>query len=255
MSRYAVEITIHRAQHVPVGDLFHFSSDPYIWATLYPQNPTEGIPDSSLQGQVLEYRIHTVRSSLEPVFDCKWVVGGIPESGFALKLRLRDEDPGQFFRDDRLGKGVLLVPSPGEKLEEAWELRENECKIEKRKGAVRSHVSTYVARFISGGGIGHHTRVWVSVRVLGKSKVLEDDPHRIYTLGPRESAGYCMMAKTDMIPALRYFRSSFLALDWFRVAHVRLQRCSPFRATEEEADHHVLHRKPPPADWPSPDDS
>jgi hypothetical protein len=31
----------------------------------------------------------------------------------------------------------------------------------------------------------------VSVRVLGKSKVLEDDPSRIYTLGPRKQAGHC----------------------------------------------------------------
>lgn len=181
-----VEITIHRAQHVPVGDILNFSSDPYIYATLYSRNPTLGKSDDSTRQQVLEYRTHTFRSNLEPTFECKWVVGGIPESGFVLKLRLRDEDPGQFFRDDRLGKGVLLVPSPGEKLEEGWELRERECKIEKRKGAIRSHVSTYVARLISRGGVGHHTRAWVSVRVLGKSRVLEDDPDKIYTIGPRE---------------------------------------------------------------------
>jgi len=181
MSRYAVEITIHRAQHVPVGDVLNISSDPYIWATLHPQNSVGG---------PLEYRTHTVRSNLEPIFDCRWIVGGIPESGFVLKLRLRDEDPGQVFRDDRLGKGVVLVPSPGEKLAEGWELSENECKIEKRKGVIRSHVWTYIVRLISRGGVGHHTRVWVSVKVLGKSKVLEDDPNRIYTLGPRKSARY-----------------------------------------------------------------
>jgi hypothetical protein len=188
MSRYTVEITIHRAQHVPVGDILSLSSDPNIWATLYPQSPTQ--PDDSFQRQVLKYRTHTVRSNLEPKFDCKWIVGGIPESGFVLELRLRDEDPGQFFRDDRLGKGVLLVPSPGDKLVEGWKLSENECKIEKRKGAIGSHVSTYIARIISRGSIGHHTRVWVSARVLGKSKVLEDDPNRIYTLGPRKQAGH-----------------------------------------------------------------
>lgn len=113
-------------------------------------------------------------------------MGGITESGFVLKLRLRDEDPGQFIHDDRLGKGVLLVPNPGEKLGEGWELVEKECKIKKRKGATGSHVSTYVARIISRGSIGHHTKVWVSVRALGKSKVLEDDPNRIYTSGPRK---------------------------------------------------------------------
>ena len=189
MSRYTVEITVHRAQHVPVGDILDFSSDPYVWATLHPRIPTQ--PDDSFQGQVLEYRTHTVRRNLEPIFDCKWIVGGIPESGFVLKLRLRDEDPGQFCHDDRLGKGVLLVPGPGEKLEEGWELSESECKIEKRRGAIRSHVSTYIARLISRGGVGHHTKVWVSVRVLGKSKVLKDDPNRIYTLGPRKQAGCC----------------------------------------------------------------
>ena len=189
MSRYTVEITIHRAQHVPVGDILNLSSDPNIRATLYPQNSTQ--LDDSLQGQVLRYRTHTVRRNLEPVFDCKWIVGGIPESGFVLELCLRDEDPGQFLRDERLGKGVIPVPGPGEKLEEGWELSENECKIDKRKGAIRTHISTYVARLISRGGIGHHTRVWVSVRVLGKSKVLEDNPNRMYTLGPRKQAGHC----------------------------------------------------------------
>jgi len=186
MSRYTVEVTIHRAQHVPVGDILGISSDPYIWATLHPRNPNQEEPDDSPRGQVLEYRTHTARSNLEPIFNCKWIVGGIPESGFILKLRLRDEDPGQFFHDDRLGKGVLLVPSPGEKLGEGWELGETECKIEKRKGAFSSHVSTYIAGLISRGGVGHHTRVWVSARILGKSKVLGDDPNRIYTLGPRK---------------------------------------------------------------------
>lgn len=181
-----VEVTIHRAQHVPVGDILNFSSDPYIYATLYPRYPTHGQFDNSMRQQVLEYRTHTFRSNLEPAFECRWMVGGIPESGFVLKLRLRDEDPGQFFRDDRLGKGILLVPSPGEKLEEGWELREHECKIEKRKGAFRTHISTYAARIISRGGVGHHTKVWVSVRILGKSKVLKDDPNKIYTIGPRE---------------------------------------------------------------------
>jgi hypothetical protein len=184
--RYAVEVTIHRARHVPVGDILAFSSDPYIYATLHPQNPTRGNPGDPSRRQVLEYRTHTVRRNLEPVFDCKWIVGGITESGFVLKLRLRDEDPSQFLHDDRLGKGTLLVPSLGETLGEGWECGETECKIEKRQGGLGSHVSTYVARFISRGGVGHHTSVWVSVRVLGESKVLEDDSSRVYTLGPRK---------------------------------------------------------------------
>ena len=185
MSRYAVEIIIHRAQHVPVGDVFHFSSDPYMHVTLCPQNPTHGQPDDSLRQQVLEYRTHTVAGSLEPTFESKWIVGGIPESGFVLKLRLRNENQGRFFHDDRLGKGVLLVPARGEKLGEGWELRK-ECKIEKREGAFKSHVSTYVARLISKGRVGHHTKVWVSVKVLGVSKVLAKDPNKTYTIGPRE---------------------------------------------------------------------
>jgi len=189
--RHTVEITIHRAQHVPVGDILNFSSDPYIYATLYLQNPTDGKPDDSPRGQVLAYRTPTVRSNLEPTVDCKWFVGGIPESGFVLKLRLRDEDPGQLSNDDRLGKGVVFVPSPGERLGEGWELKEGECKIEKSKGAISSHISTYVARLVSRGGIGHHTRVWVSVRIIGKSKVLKDDPNRIYTLGPRKQVEHC----------------------------------------------------------------
>lgn len=186
MLRYTVEFIIHRAQHVPVGDILNFSSDPYVYATLYPQSPTQGQAGGFTGRQVLEYRTHTSRSNLEPTFECKWIVGGIPEWGFVLKLRLRDEDPGQFFHDDRLGKGVLLAPSFGEKLTEGWDLREHECKIDKKKGAVRSHVSTYAAQLISRGSIGHHTRVWVSARVLGKSRVLKDDPNKIYTIGPRE---------------------------------------------------------------------
>lgn len=181
MSRYTVEITIHRAQDVPVGDILNLSADPYIWVTLHAQNSIQ-----SLEGQVLEYRTHTVRENLEPVFDCKWIVGGVPDSGFALKLRLRDEDPGQVFHDDRLGRGLLLVPGPGEKLEEGWELGEKEYKIEKRKGGIQSHLSTYIAGLISTCDVDHHTRVWVSARVLGKSKISKDNPNRIYTLGPRK---------------------------------------------------------------------
>ena len=178
MSRYAVEITIHRAQHVPVGDLLNRSSDPYIYTTLYPKSP--------FRQRALDYRTHTIRNKLEPTFECRWIVGGVTESGFVLELRLRDADPGQLSHDDRLGEGVLVVPTPGEKLEDGWELREHDCKIEKRKGAIRSHVSTCAARLVSRGGVGRHTRVWVSVRVLGKSRALEGDHNRIYTIGPRE---------------------------------------------------------------------
>lgn len=220
MALYAVEITIHRAQHVPVGDILNCSSDPYIYTTLHLRNPTQHRPDDSLRQQILEYRTRTVRSNLEPTFECQWVVGGIPESGFVLKLRLRDEDPGQFFHDDRLGKGVLLIPTPGEKLEEGWELRENECKIEKRKGAIRTYISTYVARLVPGGGVGHHTKVWVSARVVGKSKILEDDPDKIYTIGPREYARWMSPQTRLMIPVCRHFRSTLLAIDWFRPPRV-----------------------------------
>ena len=189
--RYTVEITIHRAQHVSVGDILDRSSDPYIYATLHSQNSTQGKPGDPPQRHFLEYRTHTVRRSLEPTFGCKWVVGGVTESGFVLNLRMRDEDPGQLLCDDRLGRGSLLVPGPGEKLAEGWELREGECKIEKRKGAMSSHISTYIARLISRGGVGHNTRVWVSVRVLGKSRILEDDPNKMYTSGPRKLTGHC----------------------------------------------------------------
>ncbi|KAF9653213.1 hypothetical protein BDM02DRAFT_3108407 [Thelephora ganbajun] len=48
MPWYTVDITIHRAQHVPVGDIHKVSSDPYVCVTLYPQNLNQGKLDDSL---------------------------------------------------------------------------------------------------------------------------------------------------------------------------------------------------------------
>jgi len=176
--QYTCEITIHRATQVAVGDINTFSSDPYVLASLQ-----VGL-DGNVPPQTLTYRTKTIRRSLEPVFNCKWIVSGIPASGFTLTLRLRDEDPGEFLSDDRLGKAFVRIPDRGDKLTEGWVSEEKEYKVEKRRGSLHNHVATYIATVLTRGRIGHSTRIWVSVRVLGEGEERSKRCQKAYTVGP-----------------------------------------------------------------------
>ena len=131
----------------------------------------------------LTFRTHTERRTLNPVFNEKWLVSGIPSAGFTLSLNLIDEDPGN--HDDRLGKGVHTFPSPGQQLVDEWSSGMIECKVHKRKGSLKSKFLTYGARIMTRGNVDHHCRIQLSVKVLGRARDQKDP--RVYTLGPRKS--------------------------------------------------------------------
>ncbi|EKM48740.1 uncharacterized protein PHACADRAFT_202459 [Phanerochaete carnosa HHB-10118-sp] len=121
---YTCKITFIKATSVPVADFNDLSCDPYLQATLTAEKGLEqpdGIP------QMLTYRTQTCRRMLDPEFNAHWVVSGIPQSGFLLSVRLRDEDPGSY--DDDLGKAVLRMPNAGEGvLSESWRSGDREYK-------------------------------------------------------------------------------------------------------------------------------
>ncbi|KAI0647686.1 hypothetical protein C8Q79DRAFT_999308 [Trametes meyenii] len=197
--RYTCEIVFHSATNVPLADLNDLSSDPYIFATLNAPalssgssrpGPDLGSPGSE-SGECISFRTSTARRSLNPTFDARWIVSGIPALGFVLTLYLYDEDPGN--RDDKLGKAALRFPDPNcdsleggaRELQEGWDSGKREYKIHKRHGSVRTRLGTYVTKMVTRGRVGHRTRIFVSVRVLGPAPALKgNEAGRIYTLGP-----------------------------------------------------------------------
>lgn len=181
-SLYTCLITIHRASNVPVSDWNNFSCDPYCCLEIIAAEHDK----TGREIQSLTYRTQTARRTRDPVFDAEWIVSGIPARGFKLSLILKDEDPGNY--DDKLGEAHIHVPELKDRaFQEGWESGEQEYKVHKRKGAMKSKIGTYVARVVTRGRVRHRCRIWVSVRVLGKAEDQED--RRLYTIGPRK---YCI---------------------------------------------------------------
>ena len=178
---YVCKIVILRVTDVPVADLHTLSCDPYIKATLSVDDTSKS---ENSAPQIISFRTHTCRRTLNPEFNAPWIVSGIPESGFLLTLNLRDEDPHNY--DDDLGKTVVRMPWPDEpdpKFHEGWESGEREYKVHKRRGSILSKVFTCTAEVLTFGSIGHRVRLWLSVQVLGKTE--NQDDRRLYTVGPR----------------------------------------------------------------------
>ncbi|KAK7692157.1 hypothetical protein QCA50_003776 [Cerrena zonata] len=175
---YTCEVSINRATDVPISDLNNLSSDPYVRATLSTKYGSSG---HSEEQHSINFRTHTERRTLNPVFNEKWVVSGIPSSGFTLTLNVRDEDPGN--HDDQLGKSTVVFPSQGQQLNDEWSSGEVECKVHKRKGNLKSKLTTYGVRMLTCGGVEHHCRLWIRVRVLSRAE--NQDDKRVYTLGPQ----------------------------------------------------------------------
>jgi hypothetical protein len=176
-TRYTCKITFLKVCNVPVADLNDLSCDPYLEVTL-----SEDPPKDTSDPQYLTYRTRTCRRNLNPEFNEQWIVAGIPESGFLLSIKLRDEDPGNV--DDDLGKTILRMPNEGEgTLNDSWKSGDREYKVHKRTGSITSVLFTWTARALTRGNVGHHVRVWVSAEVLGKFEGQQD--RRMYTVGPR----------------------------------------------------------------------
>ncbi|TDL22168.1 hypothetical protein BD410DRAFT_770703 [Rickenella mellea] len=176
-TRYTVEITFNSAQNLPVGDIRTVSCDPYLKATITSPPP----PNTS--DAPLTWRTPTIHHTRDPTWNNKWIVSGVPASGFSLSIRVMDEDRSD--RDDRLGKAYAHFAPLGAGFHE----EEKAYKIQKRKGSFRPWIQTYLVAILPGQKVRKHNRVVVSVRVLGKAK--DQNVKRIYTVGPSAFSWAC----------------------------------------------------------------
>ncbi|QRV86963.1 C2 domain-containing protein [Ceratobasidium sp. AG-Ba] len=195
MKLYDVQIIFHSAHALPVSDVPSLSADPYILASLRVPAFDRDEPGPP----PLQFRTKTIHRTRDPDWGNEvWRVGGVPESGFALRIGVRDEDAGK--KDDRLGEARVsffgteaankLKGDDSEKdadadwgkVREGLDIARREAPIKKRRGGARAFVSTYVTAMVSKGVSPKSATVAVSVRVLGPSANQEDQ--RVYTLGP-----------------------------------------------------------------------
>ena len=168
---YTVKITFHRASSLPFADINSLSSDPYVLAQLNTKLPMRHKQDPHLR-----WRTPTVRRSVHPVWNCEWIVANVPASGFALKARIYDEDPGN--HDDRLGNVHVHV----DRISGNWEgIKEQAYKIKKRMGSKRAYLIRGCAAMIS-RSIKMSGDLVISVEVLGPTET--DNGGRLWTIGP-----------------------------------------------------------------------
>ncbi|CDO70837.1 hypothetical protein BN946_scf184801.g30 [Trametes cinnabarina] len=189
-SRYTCEIVFHSAKNVPLSDLNDLSSDPYIAVTLTPSLSGASGPKSDTP-QTISFRTPTARRTLHPTFNARWIVSGIPASGFVLVLHLFDEDPGN--HDDKLGKAVIRFPDPKRdtaggqelKLKEGWDSGQREYKVHKRHGSWKTRIGTFVANAITRGSVGHRMEKMLDVYIpLDRSFI----SNRLQLTGPVPSS-------------------------------------------------------------------
>jgi hypothetical protein len=168
---YTLQITAHRAENLPIGDINTLSSDPYVEMRI-----TTDLPPRHKEDPPLVMRTFTHRRTTDPVWNADWVVGNIPASGFRLKCRLLDEDPGD--HDDKLGDVEVVVHS----LNEKWQgFSQQAFKIKKRHGSKRAYAVQAVATAIR----KRHrmTGIFVlSIKMLGRTRTAHGG--RIFTMGP-----------------------------------------------------------------------
>ena len=167
---FTIKFTFHRAISLPMADVGSLSSDPYLLVQLNTQLPTRHKQDPHMR-----FRTPTIRRSTEPVWNCEWVVAGIPPTGFALKARIYDEDPAD--HDDRLGNVHVHV----DEIREGWEgLKEQSFKIKKRMGSKRAYLVRGCAAMVS--SIELSGQLVISVEILGRTE--ESKGGRVWTVGP-----------------------------------------------------------------------
>jgi hypothetical protein len=168
---YTLKITAHRAENLPIGDINTLSSDPYVKMQIITDLPTRHKEDPPLV-----MRTFTHRRTTNPVWNADWVVGNVPSSGFRLKCRLFDEDPGD--HDDKLGDVEIEVTS----LNEKWEgFSQKEFRIKKRHGSKRAYAVQAVATAIRKRHRMTGTFT-LSIKMLGRTRTSHGG--RVYTMGP-----------------------------------------------------------------------
>lgn len=170
-SGFTVKFTIHRANSLPFADFNTLSSDPYVEAEL-----RTDLPMRHKQDPLMIWRTQTIRRSVEPVWDSEWIVANVPASGFALKARIYDEDPGD--HDDRLGNVHVHVGGISENF---TPIKEQRYSIKKRMGSKRAYLMRGCASMFN-RNLHMSGTLTVSVEVLGKTDT--DNGGRLYTVGP-----------------------------------------------------------------------
>ena len=176
-SGYTVRFTFHKCTNLPAADLTTVSSDPYFVATL----TSLGIQPRHKEDPDLRLRSRTIRRSTDPEWQQIWEVGGVPEEGFKLKIRIYDEDSTD--KDDRLGNVTIIIPSlpkPEEgKHRCGWDgIQEQEFKVKKRMGSWRAYALKAATSMCGGSDLTAH--MFLSIELLGVSP----EKGRMYTLGP-----------------------------------------------------------------------
>jgi hypothetical protein len=168
---YTLKITAHRAENLPIGDINTLSSDPYVLMRIITD-----LPPRHKEDPPLVMRTFTHRRTTNPVWNADWVVGNIPSSGFRLKCRLLDEDPGD--HDDKLGDVEIEVNS----LNEKWEgFSEKAFRIKKRHGSKRAYAIQAIATAIRKRRRMTGTFT-LSIKLLGRTRTSHGG--RVYTMGP-----------------------------------------------------------------------
>ena len=168
---FTVKFTFHRAHSLPFADLNTLSSDPYVMAELQTDLPTRHKQDPPMR-----WRTPTIRRCVDPVWDSEWIVANVPASGFALKARLYDEDPGD--HDDRLGNAHVHVDRLSE---DFTPIKEQAYTIKKRMGSKRAYFFRGCAAMFN-HKVHMSGDLVMSVEVLGRTDT--DNGGRLYTIGP-----------------------------------------------------------------------
>ncbi|MCJ1339006.1 hypothetical protein MMC09_004295 [Bachmanniomyces sp. S44760] len=168
---YTVKFTFHRADSLPMADINTLSSDPYIKATL-----KTDLAKRHKQDPELTIRTKTIRRQTSPEWNAEWVVANVPRSGFELKARIYDEDPGDY--DDRLGN----VHVHAGQISERWGgIYMESFSIKKRMGSKRAYLIRGCAAMFS-KGVSMSGSLVISAEILGKTDAKSGG--RMYTVGP-----------------------------------------------------------------------
>lgn len=167
---FTLKITFHRCVNLPASDFGKsLSSDPYLLA----QINSSAVPTRHSEDPKIRYRSPTVRKNVNPEWNATWVLAGVPQDGFMLKVRIYDEDADN--HDDRLGR----VHIPVQALSDKWEgVKEQSYKVKTKGASWRA----YGVRACFGAvdrDVDLHAQLVVSIEVLGKTK---EEVGKIYTV-------------------------------------------------------------------------
>ena len=115
-------------------------------------------------------------NSVNPVWECSWIVANIPETGFELVVKVKDEDPGDI--DDRLGHVHVKVDRVSET---EGGFKERDFQIDNKTGSVRANAVRFISSALTRKE--RHGHLFLSVEILGRT---EGEGGRVYTAGPSE---------------------------------------------------------------------